>query len=381
MIRHTGIGTYLRNLLPRLITRCAGWRFRLLGDPDLLTRELGVSGGTVEIVPFRAPIYGVAEQLWWLSHAPRADVLWIPHYNIPLHYRGRLAVTVHDLAHLVLPEHASRPLRKLYARSLFGAVRRRADAIVFVSRFTAQEFRTRVGAPRGETRIISEGVDPLWYAPRDPWPHPRPYMAFVGNLKPNKNIGRLLAAFDLIAGRVPHDLVIVGRRDGFLPDRATQTILDRLKGRLHFTGHLDDDLLVRRIVGSADLLVVPSFYEGFGLPVLEAMASGCAVLAARATALPEVGGDAVAYCDPFSPDDIAAQLGTLLLQPELRQRLAEAGRRQARRFDWDPAAEETAALLAAAGGHAPGQDLSSFGRNTRNRRHTDSAEETPTPAQ
>jgi glycosyltransferase involved in cell wall biosynthesis len=345
MIRHSGIGTYTRNVLSRLIMSRPEWRFLLLGDPVLLAPLPWSAADNVSIQPFSPPIYGLAEQSWWCGRKLQADLLWVPHYNIPLLWRGRLFVTIHDIAHLVLPEFRGSPLKRLYATTLLNQVRRQAGGIAFNSDFTRKEFLRVVGQPRGRSIVTPLGVDPVWGETLVAAPAARPYIVFVGNIKPNKNLVRLFEAFARIADRIPHELVLIGQRDGFLSgDERALRAAGALGERIRFTGKLDDPEL-RQQVARADLLVMPSTYEGFGLPMVEAMACGCPVLAARAASLPEVGGDAVAYCDPYDIDDMARQMAELLADLAKRAAMSTAGRLRARHFDWDIVAQETAAAM------------------------------------
>ena len=335
MVEASGIGTYLRNVLRRLVADGPEWRLALLGDPDGLARHAWASASGVEIVAHRAPLYGLRQQL--LPAAARAlepDLLWVPHYNVPLTWRGRLLVTVHDLAHLALPELFGRGARRAYACLTFAAVRRRAAGLLFVSRFSRDEFHRLVGEPRGVEWTVANGVEPEWFEVAPP-PVERPYFLYVGNVKPHKNLRRLLEAFALLASELPHDLLLAGRRRGFLtgdPEIAGRT--GELGDRVRFTGFLEAAELRRTVAGAAGL-VLPSLYEGFGLPAVEAMACGCPVLAARAGALPEVCGDAAIYCDPGDPADIAAGLRRLAVDVPLVRRLAAAGPGRARELSWD----------------------------------------------
>jgi glycosyltransferase involved in cell wall biosynthesis len=347
MIRHSGIGTYTRNVLSRLIRNRPDWHFTLLGDPKILGEFDWAASGNVSVLPFTKPIYGLAEQAWWLGRNLSADALWVPHYNVPLLWRGRLFVTIHDVAHLALPEFRGSLPKRLYAETLMRHIRRRAAGIAFVSEFSEREFTRLVGAPAGASSVIPHGVDPTWLETRRPEPAGRPYVVFLGNVKPNKNLVRLLEAFGRLDHQFPHELVLVGQRDGFLSgDDGVMKAASFLGDRVRFTGKLGD-AEVRRLVAGADLLVMPSIYEGFGLPIVEAMACGCPVLAARAASLPEVGGDAVWYCDPFDTVDIAQQMGALLQDAPERQKMSDHGRARARRFDWNKVAMETAAVLEA----------------------------------
>ncbi len=346
LIEASGIGTYLDSLLGRLVAAGPEWRLVLLGDPEALARFPWSGAEGVEVVAHRAPLYGLRQQL--LPAAARAlapDLLWVPHYNIPLAWRGRLLVTVHDLAHLALPEVFGRGLKRLYARLTFGAVRRRAGGVLFVSRFTRDEFHRLVGPPRGAEWTVPNGVDESWFEAAPAAAPERPYFVFVGNVKPHKNLGRLLAAFARVAGEIPHELVIAGRREGFITgDRGVERRAAELGERVRFTGRLPPAELRRAVAGAA-ALVLPSLYEGFGLPALEAMACGRPVLAARAGALPEVCGDAALYCDPLDEETIADGLRRLATDAVLGARLTAAARERARTYRWEVAAEAVAGAV------------------------------------
>ena len=339
MLDASGIGTYLQNVLRRLVAAGPQWRLLLLGDPDVLARQAWSRAPGVQVIAHRAPLYGLRGQM--LPVAARQlspDLLWVPHYNIPLAWRGRLLVTVHDLAHLALPEVFGRGARRVYACLTFAAVRRRAAGLLYVSRFSREEFHRLVGSPRGVEWVVPNGVDREWFAASRPAPAERPYFVYVGNVKPHKNLVRLLEAFATVAPELPHDLVLAGRRRGFLTgDPEVARRAEGLGERVRFTGFLETEELRRAVAGAA-ALVLPSLYEGFGLPAIEAMACGRPVLAARAGALPEVCGDAALYCDPLDPRDIAAGLRRLASDSGLASRLAAAGAERARRFDWDETA-------------------------------------------
>ncbi|GAA0542226.1 glycosyltransferase involved in cell wall biosynthesis [Rhizomicrobium palustre] len=344
MIAHTGIGTYLRNVLTRLVATHPDWRFHLVGDPA----KLGIFAECeqVKIHPCTVPIYGIHEQLWWAKARIKADLLWVPHYNVPLAWRGRLAATVHDMAHLRLAEITASLPRRLYAKTLMHAVKTKTAGLIFVSKFTAGEFRELVGEPRAGYRIIAEGVDEEWYSPIEKTQQSDGYVVFVGNAKQSKNLTRLLKAFARIQDQISQKLLIIGQRGGFLTGATeVDTLATQLGARIEFAGRVDDPAL-RKFVANADLLVMPSLYEGFGLPVVEAMACGCPVLSSSAASLPEVGGEAVIYCDPMSEDDIAAKLLAVLKDSELRAILSRKGLARAAQFDWNKVAAETGAYFA-----------------------------------
>lgn len=342
MIGASGIGVVLSNLLRHMIPLRPDWRFNLYGNADALA---DFAAAHVAIRPFAATVYSLREQrLGWMLSRDRPDLAWSPHYNIPLMWRGRLLVTVHDMLHLAHPELFPGLAKQAYARLMFAQVRRRAAATAFISGFTAREFTRLIGAPRGASHVIHNGVDAAAFRGGGPSPHGRPYVLFVGNIKPHKNLRRMVQAFQTIADRVPHDLVLVGRREGFITGEGDLDGLISRSDRVHFTGEVSAGRLVAWY-GHSDALVMPSYYEGFGLPPLEAMAAGCPVLASDAASLPEVCGDAALYCDPFRTPDMAEKLLALLTDADLRTRLRAAGSARVAAFGWDRAARSYLAVM------------------------------------
>jgi glycosyltransferase involved in cell wall biosynthesis len=369
MMNSSGIGRYIRQVVPLVSRLPGGPRIALLGDP-VEVGQLGLgpenaSRGTVDpqadhgtrapagvdaaptIHSCRAAIYSAREQI----EIPRAtpvdvDVFWSPHYNFPILSPARLVVTVHDTLHIARPEYVRGPHRRLYARLMFAQLRQRAHAIICVSRFTAEELMRHAGVDANRIEVIHQGVDPEWFdVPAGRSPHPRPYFLYVGNVKPHKNLRRLIEAFEITARDVPHDLLIVGRKDGLLGgDDVVQSRAAALGSRVAFTGEVDDEVL-KSLVASAEALVLPSRYEGFGLPALEAMAAGCPALVARAAALPEVCGDAALYFGPDDVAELAACLARIVRDRPLRDDLIAAGRHRARMFTWDTCARHTREVL------------------------------------
>lgn len=350
MARDSGIGTYIRHILPPVIAARPAWKFTLLGR----RREIEALGwATLPNVAVRdctSRIYTVAEQveLKWKSPAS-VDLFWSPHYNIPLLGRGPLVVTVHDVLHLAKPEYLRNPLKRAYARAMFEAVQRRATRIVTVSDFSRVEYRRLAGLRGPEPVVVHNGVAESWHAEQPLAARTSgagsPYVVYVGNVKPHKNLGTLVRAFASIVEDVPHDLLIVGRREGLRgPDAHVEAAAAALGGRVRFAGEANDEAL-RGYVAGAAALVMPSLYEGFGLPPLEAMAVGCPTLVARAASLPEVCGDAALYCDPLDPADMGQALRRLLLDEPLRESLRVRGLAHVRRFRWERTARETLVQL------------------------------------
>ncbi len=338
MMNSSGIGTYIRNVVPRIIAEPdfedavllgALSDIRKLREPHLTTA-----------VEFNAPIHSVAEQLRF----PRIDseLFWSPNYNIPLTYRGKLVVTIHDLFHLACNYGIGGGLKLLYAKFFFYQVKRRASAILCDSHFTADELKQFTDVDTRKVSVIHLGIDSSWFSiPATDSPRSKPYMIAVGNVKPHKNLKRLVEAFELISDKIPHDLIIVGQKAGFVTgDHEVLKMGTRLGDRLSFTGLVDDQEL-KQLIANADTLVFPSLYEGFGLPPLEAMAAGCPVIAANAASIPEVCGQAVLYCDPLSVEDIAHNILKMVTDNSLKLDFICRGREHAKLFRWENCAAET----------------------------------------
>lgn len=344
MLRHSGITSYILNTVPHLVAAHPEAHFNLLGDPKEMAEHAWTRAGNVTCIACTAPIYSIPEQRELPRRIPKeTDLLWCPHYNIPVLYRGKLVATLHDALHIAMPQFAGGGAHKrAYARLMFSALRRRASTIMCDSQFTAAELARHVRGHTSQLRVIYLGVAESWlHVEKGPRPHDRSYLLYVGNVKPHKNLLRLLEAFGQVRDQVPHDLVIVGRREGFItPDEAVGLKAAELGLRVQFTGHVDHSAL-QQYYAHADALVFPTLYEGFGLPPLEAMACGCPVVASRAASLPEVCADAALYCDPYSAADIAARIHQIVRDDALRSELVRKGLERARGFRW----EETASAV------------------------------------
>lgn len=349
MLRDMGIGTYLSQLLPRVARLRRDWRLTLIGKAeDFRNASELASLPNVATRECTARYYSIREQLELPARAPGdADLFWSPLYNIPLLWRGRLLVTVHDLCHLALPELTGGWLKQRYARLFFDAVRRRASGILFPSEFTRREFARLLGHTSAHTAVTPEGVDDSWQrlaAEPEGVGTGAPYLLYVGNVKRHKNVGQLVRAFARIRDRIPHDLYIVGRMSGLTLDSSVQRDATGLGARVRFTGEVDSSTLRQYVLGAA-VLVNPSIYEGFGLPPLEAMAVGCPVIVARAGALPEVCGDAALYVEPHDDAGLAERLLDVLGNADLRRDLARRGLARAAGYSWDACAVATVTLM------------------------------------
>jgi glycosyltransferase involved in cell wall biosynthesis len=347
MLHASGIGVYLRNLVPRLMRLRPADRFCLIGKAA--DREDTCWNGlpSFEWKDCEAPIYSLRQQWQLLGCIPKdTDLYWSPHFDIPALYRGKLLVTVHDVFHLAMPELVGGPHKRLYARWMYGNAVRKADAIIAISQFTKGELVRLAKAPEGKIHTIHNGVDESWFqVPKGENPHPKPYFLYAGNIKPHKNLRRLLEAFRLVQDKVLQDLVLTGQIEGFLTgDDEVKRLAESFGGRVALVGTMALPEL-QRYFANADALIFPSLYEGFGLPPLEAMACGCPVAASTAASIPEVCGEAALYFDPLDVQEMADKMVRLVQDQGLRKELMAKGSKRARDFSWDECAQRTNAVM------------------------------------
>jgi glycosyltransferase involved in cell wall biosynthesis len=250
----------------------------------------------------------------------------------------------------VVAEIVGNPKKRLYAQTMYRVLRKRASIIFTVSNFSRSELLRFTVGPRQDNIVPTHlGISSEWYgAAQLPAQRSRPYFVCVGNVKPYKNLGRLVEAFQRIRDRIPHDLVLVGQNTGLITGESAEFFESAkgASGRIHLTGFVSQQELLS-LVGHAHALIMPSLYEGFGLPPVEAMAAGVPVLVARAGALPEVCGDAALYFDPLKVEDIADKLILMASDPALWRQSREKGLRRSKLFTWQSCSEKTVNALRA----------------------------------
>lgn len=340
-----GIGTYIRNVVPRVLAQLPQARLRVLVTPGSTAPTSWLEASPVERVEEAGRPLGLVEQ-WSLRQRLAPDeIFWATSLAHPLFRSGPMVATVHDVAQLALDRRAAGGrLTQLATRVYLQSLRRGSGVLLFNSEFTESEFRRRVGQSAAVSAVTPLGVAPAWFEASPPSAQPgvRPYFVCVGSVRPHKNLRTLLAAFGSVLDQLPHDLVIVGAHEGFRTrESGWRELLAPLAERVHFLGPVDDAALRKRVAGAC-ALVFPSFYEGFGLPALEAMAAGCPVIASNAGALPEVCGSVARYFDPHSVAALAAALLAQAHMPaEARQNQVRQGRERARLRSWDRTAELT----------------------------------------
>jgi glycosyltransferase involved in cell wall biosynthesis len=303
-----------------------------------------------ELIIVDAPIYTLREQFQISRAAYGFDLLHVPHFNVPICHRGPLLVSIHDVIHLMDPSVRQRPLAWSYARMMLEIAVRKSAHIVTVSEYSKLQIIDRLRIAPTKITVIYNGVSARFtYRDREqPYAEvtaelsvPRHYILVVGNLKPHKNVKKLLQAFALLrrGKKIDHNLVIVGDDVRYKPGLIEESLRLGIAGAVLFLAPVRDDLMPK-LYAAADLLVMPSTLEGFGLPVVEAMACGTPVACSNAASLPEVAGDAAEYFEPRSMEGMATAIERVLTSADLQQRLRQKGLAQARKFSWDKCAQQ-----------------------------------------
>lgn len=284
----------------------------------------------------------------------RVDIFHGTDFMIPRQISGRSLVTIHDLMYLNYPEFLEPEWVKSYKRDVKWSLKR-ADLIVVESNFVKDDIFKNFNIPKNKVRVIYNGIGGHFRVRKDlPKEHimkkyniKYPYILFVGTLEPKKNLVRLVEAFSqlLRSQTRKFNLVLAGSK-GCLNyrEKIEQKIKDlNLEKEVILTGYIQDEDLPK-LYASAELFVFPSIFEGFGIPPLEAMASGLPVIASNAASLPEVVGDAGILVNPFSTEAIAKAISSCLSDDKLTKILIHKGLKRAKLFSWEVTARQTLAL-------------------------------------
>lgn len=359
----TGVGWYLHHLLEQLDARTD---VEIIPFGDALTTDDGprlhaqVPGGspvqTIDmrgkpVTRFTRPIARTGFALAARLH--RCDLFFAPNYFLPgslSRIADRRVVTVHDLTFRRHPELLQAEtldnLQREMQREIF-----RADAVICVSETTRADLLEFFPTDSGKVFAVLSGLAPGAASGHAPDILPGRFLLFVSTIEPRKNLDTLLTAFEGLKdrGSYPGSLVVVGK----VGWKSGKT-LERLKTGRWSESIIHLDYLSRAeltaVYSKAELFIFPSIYEGFGFPLLEAMAQGVPTIASRSSSLPEVGGDATVYFDPGSSVELAAAIETVISDPALAGTLRQRGLARAGCFDWARTADQTLAVFRKAAG-------------------------------
>ena len=346
--RLTGNEVYIRNLLKEFA--------RLDEDSELIAyiSNEGVKADLPRRIqtrrvsqnPYKRLGMDLPRHLW----RDRPDLLHVQ-YTGPLFSAAPLVVSVHDVSFLEYPQYFTR-FRSLQLRLTVQQTVKRAARVLTPSEYSRRAILKHYRIPEDKVVVVPNAVagqfrpierEVARAAIQRKFGIRRPFVLTVGDLQPRKNHVGLLHAFEDVLQaepQLPHDLVFVGKETWYSRDLHRAVNRSPVRDRVHFAGFVEDADLVK-FYGACELFVFPSFYEGFGLPILEAMACGRAVACSRLTAMPEVANAAGILFDPGSKEEIARAMLDVLLDPELRARLERLGLHRAAGFSWEKSAAQT----------------------------------------
>ncbi len=338
----SGIGKYLQNVVPTVLKRFKSIHFTLLGDKDFLD-TLDWPSNVVSIKNFDSPIYSIEEQYKSLRVIPKnCDLLWWPHWNIPIFYNGKIVTTIYDAFHLRIPRSFKNLFKNIYTKLLFSYVSKKSLLTFTLSKFSKNELSELTKINIKDIHIINLAVDEDWFN-FQPFKNQinSPYIVYVGNVKPHKNLITLVKSFIEILDKIDHKLVIIGKKEGFISgDKEVQKFANLYPDRIVFTGWVDD-VEVKNYVANAELMVFPTLYEGFGIPPLEAMACGCPVLVSDIPVTREVCSDAALYFNPNNISELSKLIEEVLNKRNQNDLIISKGIARSKFYSWESASNKT----------------------------------------
>ena len=347
-----GIGTYIRNLLRQLARIDHDTEYVLLcGEADIgVAAQLGPNFRAV-LEP--SPNYSIREQIHvpWVLRRERPDLYHAPHYVLPAAVGCSSVVTIHDCIHLMFPQYLPSRAAYAYARAQMWTAAHRSDCILTVSDASKRDILHLFNIPPEKIVVIYNAIDAHFSVTppadavcrvRERYQLNHRFVLYVGNIKPHKNLVRLIEAFNELRTGELEDLklLIIGDEISKLPALRRAVHRHKLHKHVRFLGYVPDDQLAV-LYRLAAVFVFPSLYEGFGLPPLEAMASGTPVVVSNVSSLPEVVGDAAVLVDPHDVDSIVDGLRLVLTDPARAEEMRRKGLERAREFSWERSVART----------------------------------------
>ncbi|MDD5341406.1 MAG: glycosyltransferase family 1 protein [Patescibacteria group bacterium] len=352
----SGIGNYIKQISDRIFQLDhENDYFIFLMEP--IYSEYKISQPNVHKIKTQARWYGYAEQTTFLKELldQKLDLVHFTNFNAPIFYPKKRITTIHDITPLFFPGHKQKLFwHKLAYRLTTKSSVKKSDKIVTISNYTKSDLVKFYGAEPQKIDVTYLGVEPQFkvienYAKikdiKDKYGISKPYLFFVGVWRNHKNIEGLIRAFDLIKkqGKFDIQLVISGQEDPNYPNIRAAINASAYKKDVITTGFVSDEDLPL-LYNGASLFVLPSFYEGFGLIGLEAMACGIPVVSSNATCLPEIYGEAAIYFDPKNISEIADSVSQVLSDKQLQLELKNLGLAKVKKYSWDKTASQTLAI-------------------------------------
>lgn len=352
-----GVGVYAANLLRELASMPSNLQLFVLAQDDDPSMDFGgrpnvrmirVPAKIFRILPFRFLLEQIILPILVLWH--RIDVVHSPHYSLPLMCFGaRRIVTIHDMTFYNMPEFHDR-FKVFYFRLFIWASAHLADGLIFVSHSAERDFRSRFNHYRNGSWVIHHGKSEAFHANLEPGHIERVrqtyglgtnFALYIGTLEPRKNVARLVDAFVSIAAKHPELTLVIAGMKGWMYDGIYEAVANSgLESRVKFTGFIPEEDKPYLLAAST-IFTYPSLYEGFGIPVLEALACGIPTITSNTSSLPEVAGEAALLIDPTQKEEISLAMDLLLSDSSLYKRLRKEAVLQAAKFTWRKTAQQT----------------------------------------
>jgi glycosyltransferase involved in cell wall biosynthesis len=359
MLRHYeqqegGVKVYTKRILPLLFAMGAQHRYLLIYQNPKLLGTYASHPNVEEVVatmPGTVPWDQIAVP--WIARKHRVDLIFNPKFTVPFLTKVKSVFVLHGSEWFVIPEHF-RTYDQWYFKRFVPLYCRKAAAFIAVSNAVKADVVEHVGVPPQKVFAIHNGFDPAVFQPvrdtarlqevRARYKLPEHFILWAGQIESRKNVARLLQAFARIKDRVPHHLVMAGEQRW-----STNTELSAMQelgiaDRMCFPGWVNHGDLPA-VYCLADLFAFPSLYEGFGIPLLEAMACGCPIVTANTCAPPEVTDGAAYLVDPLDVEDIAAGMHAVIVDRARRDEMVSHGIRRAKDFGWEKCAREILAMF------------------------------------
>lgn len=360
----SGLGRYVRNLVFGLqeIDKVNEYYILLL-KKDYNSMVCHTNNFHKVLADFRWYEWEEQVRLFKLLRELKGDLVHFPHFNIPIFYRGKFIVTIHDLIHQHFQTRQTTTLnpifytvKKIGYRKAFSTAVKNSVKVITPSNFVKKQLVEEWGVREGKVVVTPEGVDlevvrkVMGVGEKDfvkvaeKFKLKKPYLFYVGNAQPHKNLVRLVRVFGKLKEKFPGLSLVLSGPDSLFWERVREESSHFAKASwdkgVVFTGFLKEEEMVV-LYKNAEAFVMPSLEEGFGIPILEAMACGCPVISSSAGSLSEVGGDAVVYFNPEDEEDMVKAIEGILGDEGLREKMIKQGFSQVKKFSWEKMARET----------------------------------------
>ncbi|OGW77950.1 MAG: hypothetical protein A2Z83_05050 [Omnitrophica bacterium GWA2_52_8] len=353
MLRHTGIGTYLKGLLRELPNQneISKKQIALFGPA-----QAGRVGEIYQSIHFSAPIYSIREQITYPGLVKQCRLWHAPHYNCPIRKgKSKLVVTIHDIIHWIYRDPWKSPFKAVYAEQMNRRAVKCADHIIAVSAYTRDDLIRHFGAHKERISVVHEAVDEFYQKNALPESDRArillklgvnaPYFLYVGLIKPHKNVLALVNAVKKLRrqNQTKSAVVVVGKKDSAYAAKHQELMAIKTDNDLVYLPYVTKEQLSALYAGAV-ALVHPSYYEGFGLTLLEAMACGTPVLASNRASIPEIAGNAAHYFNPLDETALLPALIAIENDESLRAQLIDNGKKRLHEFSWQKTARQTSEI-------------------------------------